>query len=79
MAHFQILKEVRTGNSGDWQLCFQFGIYEYDPEQDTVAPREAGYRFIWRRKNGDVGARIFRAVDAALETARHRSQTRRRC
>lgn len=57
MAHFSIIKEVRTGKPNDWQLCFQYGIYVYDPDADTV-PSEAGYRFIWRRPNGQLqGAR----------------------
>jgi hypothetical protein len=58
MAYFHILKEVRTGDPGNWQLCFQFGVYKYDPDQDTDVPEEAGYRFIWRRENGHLqGAR----------------------
>lgn len=74
MAHFEILKEVRhpdpndTTNPAskskdrqlDWQICFQYGIYQYDPEPNTTTPvfRETGYRFIWRRPNGNLqGAR----------------------
>lgn len=58
MAYFHILEEVRNGNPGDWQLCFQFGVYKYDPDQDTDVSQESGYRFIWRRKNGHLqGAR----------------------
>lgn len=58
MAYYRILREVRLFDPGDWQLCFQFGTYEYDPGQDTSVPSEDGYRFIWRRPNGQLqGAR----------------------
>ncbi len=58
MAHFSIHREVRLFEEGDWQLCFQYGVYEYDPEQGKPADQEAGYRFIWRRPNGQLqGAR----------------------
>jgi hypothetical protein len=51
MAHFDIAREVmyEPANSGGWRLCFQYGMYEYDPEQNTALPRDAGFRFIWRR------------------------------
>lgn len=58
MAYFQILREVRLFEPGNWQLCFQFGTYEYDPDQKTAVPSEDGYRFIWRRPGGQLqGAR----------------------
>jgi len=58
MAHFKILKEARTSNPGGWVLCFQFGIYEYEPDDANTTPAESGYRFIWRRPNGQLqGAR----------------------
>src|ERR1700688_2683620 len=58
MALYKILREVRLFEPGDWQLCFQFGTYEYDPGQDTATTSEDGYRFIWRRPNGQLqGAR----------------------
>ena len=58
MAYYQILKEVRLGNPGDWQICFQFGIYHYDPGSSDGEDPESGYRFIWRRENGQLqGAR----------------------
>lgn len=62
MAYFEILEEVRIHDRpdyADWNLCFQFGIYNYDATQaDAPGEAEAGYRFIWRRKNGNLqGAR----------------------
>lgn len=58
MASYRILREVRLSSPGEWQLCFQFGIYEYDPDQDGPSKTEEGYRFIWRRPNGQLqGAR----------------------
>ena len=60
MAHFHILHEVKHdfGKPNDWQLCFQYGIYVYDQDQNTHVPKEEGYRFIWRRPNGQLqGAR----------------------
>jgi hypothetical protein len=58
MAHYHIQREVRLFEAGDWQLCFHWGEYEYDPEQGQASERESGYRFIWRRPNGQLqGAR----------------------
>ena len=58
MASYRILREVRLFSPGEWQLCFQFGIYEYDPDQEGPSKTEDGYRFIWRRPNGQLqGAR----------------------
>ena len=48
-----VLKEVMKGAPGDWRLCFQYCRYEYGDGSE-----EAGYRFIWRRPNGNLqGAR----------------------
>ncbi len=70
MAHYHILQEVRTFEPGDWQLCFQYGVYEYDP--DVVGARskmEFGYRFIWRRPNGQLqGARGQARLEPDLMT-----------
>jgi len=69
MAHFRILEEVRTGQAGDWQLCFHFGVYEYDPDQNTDVPSQEGYRFIWRRPNGQLqGARGQARLEPRLIT-----------
>jgi hypothetical protein len=58
MAYFRILREVHIFEPGHWQICFQFGTYEYDPGPNTTTPSEDGYRFIWRRPNGQLqGAR----------------------
>jgi hypothetical protein len=58
MTSYRILREVRLFSPGEWQLCFQFGTYEYDPDQESPAKTEDGYRFIWRRPNGQLqGAR----------------------
>ena len=48
-----VLNEIRKGNPGEWQLCFQRCRYEYGDGTE-----EEGYRFIWRRPNGNMqGAR----------------------
>jgi hypothetical protein len=58
MAHFQIHEEVRAGKLGDWQLCFQYGEWYYDPDQGMPVAKHSGYRFIWRRPDGTMqGAR----------------------
>jgi len=54
---FRIAKEVRHPTGGR-DLCFHYGTYEYDPAHDTDVPSETGYRFIYRRPNGQLqGAR----------------------
>jgi hypothetical protein len=50
MARVYMLKETRIYPSGGWQLCFQWCRYELD---DGV---QFGYRFIWRRPDGDLQA-----------------------
>lgn len=51
-----VLNEVRKGEPGDWQLCFQRCRYEYNDAEGS--PEQEGYRFIWRRPNGNLqGAR----------------------
>lgn len=43
---------VPSGGGSGWRLCFQRVTYHYhdgDPDQD-------GYRFIWRRPNGNLQA-----------------------
>lgn len=60
MAHFQIHREVGHSPDGDggWQICFQFGTYWYDANEGDDPTRDEGYRFIWRRPNGQLqGAR----------------------
>jgi hypothetical protein len=48
-----VLNEVKTSKSNDWTLCFQYCRYEYGDGNE-----ENGYRFIWRRPNGNLqGAR----------------------
>lgn len=48
-----VLNEVRRFPEGQWQLCFQRCRYEYGDGDE-----EEGYRFIWRRPNGNLqGAR----------------------
>lgn len=50
MASFKIQEEVFVpqGTRGA-RLCFQFGTYRYDSGKT-----EPGYRFIWRRPNGNL-------------------------
>lgn len=63
MAYFEIHKQVvhpefAPNQPKDWQLCFQYGIYKYDPDENNHVHQDAGYRFIWRRPNGQLqGAR----------------------
>ncbi|MEQ8199252.1 MAG: hypothetical protein ABRQ27_14835 [Clostridiaceae bacterium] len=47
----RILKETNLGNPGEWHLCFQYCCYEYGDGN-----KEYGYRFIWRKPNGDIQA-----------------------
>ncbi|MBV1820429.1 hypothetical protein L0P54_10485 [Anaerosalibacter bizertensis] len=48
-----VLNEVKTDKPNGWQLCFQYCRYEYGDGSE-----ENGYRFIWRRPNGNLqGAR----------------------
>lgn len=48
-----VLNEVCKGEQGEWVLCFQFCRYEYGNGTE-----QNGYRFIWRRPNGNLqGAR----------------------
>jgi hypothetical protein len=57
MAWFDIVHEVRHPKhpAGDWQLVFQYGAYVHEDDR-----RDSGYRFIWRRPNGDLVARPAR-------------------
>lgn len=49
-----ILNEASKGAKGAWNLCFQYCRYEYG----DGTKEENGYRFIWRRPNGNLqGAR----------------------
>lgn len=48
----QIHNEVKEPpDSHGWELCFQKVTYHYDDGTD-----DAGYRFIWRRPNGNLQA-----------------------
>ena len=41
--------EVKMHNKPEWCLCFQWGEYQYEDDSSNY-----GYRFIWRRPNGDL-------------------------
>ena len=43
MAWIKVLENVEHGNAGEWRLCFQKVIYNYDNGET-----EDGFRFIWR-------------------------------
>ncbi len=43
----QVIKEARTGDEGDWQLCYQWCLYVYNN-----GTSQNGYRFIWRKEDG---------------------------
>lgn len=52
MARVNVLREVRTGDVGEWQLCFRWCRYWLDD-----ASVQYGYRFVWRRKeDGSIQA-----------------------
>jgi hypothetical protein len=69
MAHFICLNEVRTPGEDGWELCFQYGVYVYDPDATGKEPKEIGYRFIWRRPNGQLqGARGQARLEPELIT-----------
>ena len=52
MARVVVLREVRHGDSGEWQLCFHWCRYLLDDD-----PVQYGYRFVWRRKeDGSIQA-----------------------
>jgi hypothetical protein len=53
MARVDVLREVRSGDVGEWQLCFQWCRYRLDDGT------QYGYRFVWRRpEDGSIqGAR----------------------
>lgn len=70
MAFYRILREARLFSPGEWQLCFQFGTFEYDPDPEGRTKTENGYRFIWRRPNGQLqGARGQARLTPAWITA----------
>jgi hypothetical protein len=48
----QVINEVMTGDpkvTDRWELCFQWCLYVYDNGSS-----ENGYRFIWRRPDGNL-------------------------
>ena len=50
MTKVNVKNEVRRyGVDNEWDLCFQYCEYLYD--DNTF---EKGYRFIWRRPNGNL-------------------------
>jgi hypothetical protein len=44
-----VLHEVSQGIKGNWNLCFQYCLYECENEAE-----KNGYRFIWRRPDGSL-------------------------
>lgn len=53
-ANVEILHEVTTDDSkigNEWVLCLQWCKYNYDDGTHSF-----GYRFIWRRENGNLQA-----------------------
>ncbi len=64
MASVKVHDEVCDGSpgQGEWCMCFQRCTYNYD--DGTTQP---GYRFIWRRPNGNLQAARGQAriIDAA--------------
>ncbi len=52
MARVEILNEVMLHEPGDWRLCFHWCSCNYDDGRQS----QLGYRFIWRRPNGNLQA-----------------------
>ena len=46
----EIIHEVNTETSENWNLCFQWVRYHYADKSDS----KMGYRFIWRRPDGSI-------------------------
>jgi hypothetical protein len=44
-----ILHETSQGVKGNWNLCFQYCLYEYEDETEQNV-----YRFIWRGPDGSL-------------------------
>lgn len=52
MARVDVIREERSGDVGDWQLCLQWARYRLD-DGDVLY----GYRFVWRRpEDGSIQA-----------------------
>ena len=47
----KVIKEAIKASEGSWRLCFQYCEYQY-----SNGSSENGYRFIWRRPNGNLQA-----------------------
>lgn len=49
-ARIQVIEETRSDSiDGGWRLCFQWCEYVYED-----GTSQNGYRFIWRRPNGNM-------------------------
>src|SRR3990172_2717105 len=56
-ANVEIIHEVRSGNPGQWNLCFQWVRYHYtDGSNEQMV-----YRFIWRRPDNSLQAAMGQA------------------
>ena len=49
MANFKIINEVMINKGSGYKLCLHYGQYNYDDHLPEV-----GYRFIWRKPNGNL-------------------------
>lgn len=66
MARVNVLREVRAGDIGEWQLCFHWCRYWLDDRSIQY-----GYRFVWRRKeDGSIQALAVRRASQALPAQR---------
>lgn len=50
-ANVRVIKDAIKGSEGFWRLCFQYCEYQYGDGSSQY-----GYRFIWRRPNGNLQA-----------------------
>jgi len=62
-----ILREVRSGDAGGWQLCFQWCRYRFEDQ-----PVQYGYRFVWRR--GEDGSIQAARGQARIPSIRHATE-----
>lgn len=66
MARVDVVREVRRGNAGEWQLCFHWCRYRFDGDEIMY-----GFRFVWRRpEDGSIQAARGQARIPNLNQAR---------
>ena len=68
MARVKVLNEVKSSEifeeAGGWDLCLQEALYVYDEGEP-----ERGFRFIYRKENGNLQAARGQARISSLDKA----------